>query len=134
MTAGILGNLYDRLGLPGLVWPRDHGPPAGAPVHAVRDFILVMIGPWPWPNFNLADSSLVCGAGLLFCHAFLWVEKAERRRSTRGKLRRNVWILPLLGKCEPFGLCEPPLKFPIGIVIHHDSRHAGIILLRIEGS
>jgi lipoprotein signal peptidase len=28
-----------------------------------------MIGNWPWPTFNLADSSLVCGAGLLVWHA-----------------------------------------------------------------
>ncbi len=63
VTGGICGNLYDRLGLPGL-----HE--AGAPVHAVRDFILVMIGTYPWPMFNLADSSLVCGAILLLWHAF----------------------------------------------------------------
>jgi signal peptidase II len=62
INGGILGNLYDRLALPGLVWN-------GEPVHAVRDFILVMIGRWPWPNFNLADSSLVCGAALLVWHA-----------------------------------------------------------------
>ena len=40
VTAGILGNLYDRLGLPGFGWPAGdpvHLP--GAPVHAVRDFI-----------------------------------------------------------------------------------------------
>jgi signal peptidase II len=70
VAGGIFGNLYDRLGLPGLVWPPD-GLRAGAPVHAVRDFILVMIGRWPWPTFNLADSSLVCGAALLIYHAFL---------------------------------------------------------------
>jgi lipoprotein signal peptidase len=29
-----------------------------------------MIGQWPWPTFNLADSSLVCGAAMLVCHAF----------------------------------------------------------------
>ena len=47
------------------------GHPPGAAVHAVRDFIHVMIGHWPWPTFNLADSSLVCGAGLLIWHAFV---------------------------------------------------------------
>ena len=62
VTGGILGNLYDRLGLHGLNWPN------GQPAHAVRDFILVMIGPWPWPTFNLADSALVCGAILLVWH------------------------------------------------------------------
>ncbi len=75
--AGILGNLYDRLGLPGLVWKRPwiHGTPhvVGEPVYAVRDWILVMIGSWPWPTFNIADSMLVCGAVLLVGHAF-WTE------------------------------------------------------------
>ncbi|MCL2304512.1 MAG: signal peptidase II [Planctomycetaceae bacterium] len=58
ISAGILGNLYDRLGLHRLEWH-------GEPIYAVRDWILVMIGHWPWPNFNIADSLLVCGAILL---------------------------------------------------------------------
>ncbi len=70
VTGGILGNLYDRVGLPGLTWPAGFGHPVGAPVHAVRDYIHVMIGRWPWPTFNLADSALVCGAALLVFHAF----------------------------------------------------------------
>jgi signal peptidase II len=70
VTAGILGNLYDRLGLPGMISDGAYpGHPLGEPVHAVRDFILVMIGRWPWPTFNLADTSLVCGAALLMFHA-----------------------------------------------------------------
>ena len=69
VTAGILGNLYDRLGLPGLRWIANPPHHAGDPVHAVRDWILVMIGPWHWPNFNVADSLLVCGA-LLVWHSF----------------------------------------------------------------
>ena len=64
VMAGILGNLYDRLGLWTL--PGKTGPT----IHAVRDFILVQYPPWTWPNFNLADSSLVCGAALLMWHAF----------------------------------------------------------------
>ncbi len=65
VTAGILGNLYDRLALHGL---RD---PGGARVHAVRDFIVMFqVGQWHWPNYNLADSALVCGAALLVWHAF----------------------------------------------------------------
>lgn len=64
VMAGILGNLYDRLGLWSL--PGKAGPP----IHAVRDFILVQYPPWTWPNFNLADGSLVCGAALLMWHAF----------------------------------------------------------------
>ena len=70
VTAGILGNLYDRLGLPGLVWPAGYpGQEPDSAVYAVRDFILVMIGDWPWPTFNVADSSLVFGAALLMWHA-----------------------------------------------------------------
>jgi signal peptidase II len=72
ITAGIFGNLYDRLGLPGLPWyagnPRHQ---AGTTVHAVRDFILMGFGNWNWPNYNIADSMLVVGAILLMCHAFL---------------------------------------------------------------
>ena len=80
VTAGIFGNLYDRLGLPGLVWnDAHHGHQLGEPVHAVRDFILVMIGDWPWPTFNLADSSLVCGAMLLVWHAFFARREDEKR-------------------------------------------------------
>lgn len=78
VTIGILGNLYDRLGLPGLVWNDafvNHVP--GEPVHAVRDFILVMIGDWPWPTFNIADPCLVCGALLLVWHAFVTKPEPE---------------------------------------------------------
>jgi len=64
VSAGIFGNLYDRLGL----WAWEMG--LEEPICAVRDFILVMIGRWPWPTFNIADSLLVCGAGLLLYHAF----------------------------------------------------------------
>ena len=65
ICGGILGNLYDRLGLPGLTW---HAPPEriGQPVHAVRDWIHVTVpGVIDWPIFNLADSWLVIGAGML---------------------------------------------------------------------
>jgi signal peptidase II len=78
VTAGILGNLWDRVGLHGYHWP--HGIPAhafGTPVHAVRDFILVLIRGWHWPNFNIADSSLVCGAGLILWHAFFTKTSVE---------------------------------------------------------
>ena len=85
VTAGILGNLYDRLGLPGLVWNDAYpGHLPDQPVYAVRDFILVMIGPWHWPTFNLADSSLVCGAGLLMCHA-LFARTDDGGQKAEGK-------------------------------------------------
>ena len=70
IMAGILGNLYDRVGLPGMKWKyANELHKIGDPVYAVRDWILVMFGRWPWPNFNIADSLLVCGAALLVCHA-----------------------------------------------------------------
>jgi signal peptidase II len=65
VAGGIVGNLVDRLGLPGLRW---HAPPErlGEPVRAVRDWIHVTVpGVIDWPIFNLADTWLVIGAGLL---------------------------------------------------------------------
>ena len=57
IMGGVIGNLYDRLGLWG--------------GHAVRDWILFRWQDprWTWPNFNIADSLLVCGAALLVWHA-----------------------------------------------------------------
>ncbi|OYP29913.1 peptidase A8 [Rhodopirellula sp. MGV] len=57
---GIIGNLYDRVGMwwePGYpdVWKSG-----------VRDWILWRINErWTWPNFNIADSLLVVGACML---------------------------------------------------------------------
>ncbi|MGE4601567.1 MAG: signal peptidase II [Planctomycetota bacterium] len=52
IASGALGNLYDRLLYGG-----------------VRDFIRcsIMIGEqeWVWPNFNIADSAIVCGVALI---------------------------------------------------------------------
>lgn len=65
VTGGIIGNLYDRLGLPGLEW---HAPleRVGKPVLAVRDWIhFELPGIIDWPIFNLADTWLVIGAALL---------------------------------------------------------------------
>jgi signal peptidase II len=78
IMAGILGNLYDRLGLPGLTWPAGYrGHAAGDPVYAVRDWLHFKIdGVIEWPIFNLADSLLVCGAALLVWHAF-WVQPEQ---------------------------------------------------------
>ena len=71
VAAGIFGNLYDRLGLPGLTWGIDAGHRAGQRVYAVRDWLHFKIDPvLDWPIFNLADSLLVCGAALLVFHAF----------------------------------------------------------------
>jgi signal peptidase II len=65
VMAGILGNLYDRLGLPDTLWP-GRTVDVGQPAHAVRDWILVEWNDrWTWPNFNIADSLLVLGAAAL---------------------------------------------------------------------
>lgn len=65
VMGGIFGNLYDRLGLwwqPGYPEPWQSG---------VRDWILWQAGAdYRWPNFNIADSLLVCGAGMLLWHSF----------------------------------------------------------------
>jgi signal peptidase II len=69
VMGGLLGNLYDRLGLPDRLWPGRVGE-FGQPTHAVRDWMLVQ---WDdhlrWPNFNVADSLLVVGAIALVLHA-----------------------------------------------------------------
>lgn len=62
---GIIGNFYDRMGL----WWK-----AGYPEEwqsGVRDWILWRINEqWTWPNFNIADSLLVVGAGMLLYQSF----------------------------------------------------------------
>lgn len=68
ISGGILGNLYDRVGLGALATYPDHIK------DNVRDWILFRVeGGWsmfdPWPNFNIADALLVTGAAMLFLHA-----------------------------------------------------------------
>ncbi|MDR0869344.1 MAG: signal peptidase II [Planctomycetaceae bacterium] len=78
ITAGIIGNFYDRLGWHGLVWHySDKLHNIGDPVYAVRDWILVMLGSYPYPNFNIADSMLVCGAILLMIQAVFFDGKSQ---------------------------------------------------------
>jgi signal peptidase II len=70
ITGGILGNLYDRLGLPGLEWHAPLGR-VGDPVFAVRDWIHFRLERIiDWPIFNLADTWLVIGAGILMLISF----------------------------------------------------------------
>jgi len=65
VLGGIIGNLYDRLGIwwePGMPLEWRSG---------VRDWILWQAGDrYKWPNFNIADSLLVCGAGMLLWKSF----------------------------------------------------------------
>ncbi|HEX4072879.1 MAG TPA: signal peptidase II [Planctomycetaceae bacterium] len=63
ILGGTLGNLYDRIGLHGC---RDS---QGAPIAAVRDFLLFTFGGFHWPVFNFADVFLVSGAAMLVLHS-----------------------------------------------------------------
>lgn len=78
ISGGIVGNLYDRLGLHQLRWLDDGYHVAETPVYAVRDWLLVMIGSYHWPNFNLADSYLVAGVILLGIYIFFFVEQPKK--------------------------------------------------------
>jgi signal peptidase II len=81
IVGGIVGNLYDRLGLPGLEW---HAPLArrGEAVLAVRDWIhFTLPGVIDWPIFNLADSWLVVGAGMMLLSSFTAPAAAADRGS-----------------------------------------------------
>ena len=82
IVGGILGNLYDRLGLHGLQWEQFIANRNGQ-VYAVRDWVLWC---WDfnagiiWPNFNVADALLVCGAGSLMVHAFFNKEDGHKEK------------------------------------------------------
>lgn len=80
ICAGVLGNMYDRLGMHGLLWHYAHEGrhEVGEQVFAVRDWILVMLGSYPWPNFNIADALLVCGAGLVCLAVFFMPDPAKK--------------------------------------------------------
>jgi signal peptidase II len=62
-AAGVCGNLYDRL--------FNNG--------SVRDFIDVYWGEYHWPTFNVADSLLCIGVGLLIISTFLTEKPAQKR-------------------------------------------------------
>lgn len=61
ILGGALGNLWDRL-LTG----------------RVVDFLLVYIGSYQWPAFNIADSAIVVGAGLLVFEILFTKSPAEK--------------------------------------------------------
>jgi signal peptidase II len=66
-TGGICGNLYDRVFNDGLV----------------RDFIDVHIGNRHWPTFNVADSLLCIGVGLLIISTFLTERPCQKHDQQR---------------------------------------------------
>ena len=59
VTAGTLGNLWDRAGMHGILDPEGH------PIFAVRDFLHFRFGTFDWAIFNVADMLLVTGAIML---------------------------------------------------------------------
>lgn len=63
ILGGALGNLWDRL-LNG----------------RVVDFLLFYIGHYQWPAFNVADSAIVCGAGLLVIE-ILFAKTPEEKKA-----------------------------------------------------
>jgi signal peptidase II len=67
-AAGVCGNLYDRLFNGG----------------KVRDFIDAHWGTYHWPTFNVADSLLCIGVGLLIISTFL-IEKPAQKRDQQQK-------------------------------------------------
>jgi signal peptidase II len=82
VTAGICGNLYDRLGFPRLLWDSSAGWDfVGQPVYAVRDWLDFRL--IHWPIFNIADSLLVVGATLLFWHVWVMREGLPRNAAKR---------------------------------------------------
>lgn len=66
LLAGIIGNVTDRLRLGFVV-----------------DFIDVQFGAWHYPTFNVADMSIVIGAGLLIIDMFLNKKKQAEAVAAR---------------------------------------------------
>ncbi|MEM6687985.1 MAG: signal peptidase II, partial [Planctomycetota bacterium] len=75
VAGGILGNLYDRLGM----WWQPTYPQEWK--SGVRDFILFRLEGMPffdpWPNFNIADSLLVVGAVMLMVQSLFFPQPGE---------------------------------------------------------
>lgn len=84
VMAGTLGNLYDRLGLPGYELN-------GQPIYAVRDFLFFTFGTYNYPVFNYADVSLVTGAIMLVIYSlFFDIDAKAKPHSDEEKASQNV--------------------------------------------
>jgi len=84
ILGGTLGNLYDRIGLHGC---RDSD---GAPIAAVRDFLLFTFGTFHWPVFNFADMFLVTGASMLVGHSLLPAQSHAANDEERPRVAQTV--------------------------------------------
>ncbi len=71
VSGGTIGNLYDRVGIPGLT-DRD-----GQSILAVRDFFDVRLGSFDWAIFNVADVCLVTGAIMLMLQSFTMPQESS---------------------------------------------------------
>ncbi len=84
ISGGILGNLYDRLGL---WWQPGYNPDWKS---GVRDWILVRFEGVPlfdpWPNFNIADSLLVVGACMLLYQSFFHGDPTACKDSSQSEI------------------------------------------------
>ena len=65
LGGGALGNFYDRYF-----------------IGCVRDFLKVFRGEWVWPNFNLADSAICIGVGMIFLREIFGWGAAKREAAT----------------------------------------------------
>lgn len=72
LLAGIVGNVTDRIRLGFVV-----------------DFIDVQFGSWHYPTFNIADSAICIGAGLLILDVFLTKKNAGESESDSKSQIRN---------------------------------------------
>lgn len=70
ILGGALGNMVDRL---------VYG-------HVI-DFIFVYHGDWYWPAFNVADSAITVGAGLVLLDHFLHARRKSRAELAAGETR-----------------------------------------------
>ena len=83
ISGGILGNMYDRMGL----WHTENTPEKH--LYHVRDFIHFRLEGIPifdpWPNFNIADSLLVCGVAVLVVKTLFTKEPAKEDQAEEEK-------------------------------------------------
>ncbi len=76
ISGGIIGNLYDRLGM----WWQPHYLVEWK--SGVRDWILWQASPtMKWPNFNIADSLLVVGACMLLYQSIFMADVATNEEN-----------------------------------------------------